>query len=295
MNSMKTYLCRTFILSFVFLCILLAISSGQAQKPFSRPPRFPNQFEVKAPIIPAIPAVQKIRVIEGKVFADITASPLQTVLQELADRTGILFEVQSQHNPPVSVHLTGIPVAEAIERIVTDSNIIYIYNESDSTQVSLARILPRANTTLQPSILSLGTGVVTKFNIEINTSEQAQKVLSSTADLDDRKKAIGFLVMEKGKSSTPALMEVLDDSAPEIRIATIDGLAALKSYKALPGILDALKDSDPEVRKSAVSAVALLGTSRNIKDLKPLTFDKNFQVSAAAETAIQKLSPAIKH
>jgi hypothetical protein len=292
MNSANAHLRRTSTLSLFFFCILLAISSGQSQNQFPRPSRFPNQFEVKSPIIPA---VLKMRVIEGQVFADITASPLQTVLQELADRTGILFEVQSHYNPLVSIHLDGTPLIEAIERIVADSNIIFVYDTSDSTRVSLVRILPRTNPVLQPSILSLGTGAVTKINIEIHTFEQAQKVLSSTADLDDRKKAIEFLVKEKRQSSAQALMEVLDDSAPEIRISAIEGLASLKSHKALSRILVQLKDPDPGVRQSAVLAVASLGTSRNIKDLKPLTFDRNAQVSAAAESAIQKLSPAIKH
>jgi hypothetical protein len=292
MNNLKTYLHRTSVLGLFFLYIFLEISSGQSQNSFPRPPRFPNQFEGKSPIIPP---VLKMRVIEGNVFTDISASPLQTVLQELADRTGILFEIRSQDNPQVSIHLAGIPVIEAIERIVANSNIIFIYNTSDSTKVSLVRILPRANPMIQPSILSLGTGVITKVDIEIHTSEQAQKVLSSASDLDDRKKAVEFLVKEKGKSSMQALMEALNDSAPEIRIAAIEGLAVLKSYKALSGILDGLKDSDPGVRQSAVSATALLGTSRNIKDLKPLTFDRNAQVSAAAEFAIQKLSTAIKH
>jgi hypothetical protein len=276
----------------MFFCLLLEISAGQSQNSFPRSSRFPNQFEAKTPIIPA---VQKMRVIEGKVFADITASPLQTVLQELADRTGIVFELQSQQNPLVSIHLTGTPLIETIERILTDSDIIYVYDKGDAAQVSLVRILPRTAPVVQPSILSLGTGVVTKVNIEIHNSEQAQKVLSSAADLDDRKKAIEFLVAEKSKSSIPALMEVLDDAAPEIRMAAVNGLADLKAFKALSRILDALKDSDPEVRKSAVSAVALLGTSRNIRDLKPLTYDKNAQISAAAESAIRKLSPAINH
>jgi hypothetical protein len=237
-----------------------------------------------------------MRVIEGKVYTDITASPLQVVLQELADRTGIQFEIRSQDNPMVSIHLDGIPLMEAIERIVGNSNKIFIYDKSDSTRISLVRILPRSNPVQQPSILLLGTGVVTKVNIEIQTPEQAHKVLSSAADLDDRKKAIEFLVKVKGKSSIQALMEALADPAPGIRIAAIDGLAVLKDRNALPGMLAALKDPDPEVRLSAVSAVALLGTSRNIKDLKPLTFDKkNAKVSAAAESAIQKLSTAAKH
>jgi hypothetical protein len=275
----------------ILLCMLFAILSGHAQEPLPRTSRLPgqrfsNQPEIKIQVTPAL----KMRVVEEKVFADISASPLQTVLQELADRTGIQFEIRSQDNPSVSVHLDGIPLIEAIERIVSNSNKIYIYDKNDSARISLVRILPRSNPLQQPSILLLGTGVVTKVNVEIQTPEQAQKVLSSTADLDDRKKAVEFLVNAKGKSSVQALMEMLNDSAPEIRISAINGLVLLKANNALSGILPALKDRDPGVRQSAVSAVALLGTSRNIKDLKPLTYDKNYKISAAAESAIQRLT-----
>jgi HEAT repeat protein len=114
--------------------------------------------------------------------------------------------------------------------------------------------------------------------------------------LEDRIKAIEFLVKVKGSSSMQVLSEALVDTAPEIRMAAIEGLASMKAYKAFPEILAGLKDPDPGVRQRAISAVALLGTSRNIRDLKPLTFDKNnAEVSAAAETAIQKLSATVKH
>jgi hypothetical protein len=40
--------------------------------------------------------------------------------------------------------------------------------------------------------------------------------------------------------------------------------------------------------------VALLGNSQNIKDLKPLSSDKDVSVAAAAEMAIRKLSATEK-
>jgi len=62
----------------------------------------------------------------------------------------------------------------------------------------------------------------------------------------------------------------------------------------LPNIVKCLKDAHPGVRQSATTAVALLGDSKNLKDLKPLTFDKDASVAGAAEVAIRKLSSSVK-
>jgi HEAT repeat protein len=89
-------------------------------------------------------------------------------------------------------------------------------------------------------------------------------------------------------------MNYISDPAPEIRCAVIEGLAALGAHEALPEILKKLRDANSGVRQSATTAVALLGDARNLKDLKPLSADKDPSVAAAAELAIRKLSAAEK-
>src|SRR5512138_95524 len=98
MTSLKSDFHRALSFSAILLGILLP-SSGYAQRPYSRTPQPSRQADAKI----QIPAVLKIRLTDGKVFADISASPLQNVLQELADRTGIIFEVRNEPNPLVSI------------------------------------------------------------------------------------------------------------------------------------------------------------------------------------------------
>jgi hypothetical protein len=110
------------------------------------------------------PVVLKMRVEEGRVTAEIADCPLQNALTELAERTGIIFEVRSQHNPPVSVYLDRVPLAEAIQRIASDSNVMFLYAPGGpgAESISLVRIFPREREPAQPGILYLGTGAVTK-------------------------------------------------------------------------------------------------------------------------------------
>jgi hypothetical protein len=271
---------------------LVLCTTVVAQRPPSRGP----QFQRSSPPQEQKPAVQKMRVEDGKVHADITDSPLQNVLQELADRTGIIFEVRSQENPLVSVHLDWVSVQEAIQRIASGSNTIFFYGQDKSgpERITLVSVFPRTNAVQQPGIVYLGTGGVTKSNEDIQTPEQALRILSGNADVEARERAIEILVSTKSDAAIKALRNSISDPAPEIRVAAIEGLATLGARQALPGILKSLKDPHPGVRQSAITAVALLGDARNLKDLKPLSTDKDNSVATAAEIAIRQLSAAIK-
>jgi hypothetical protein len=290
MNNRKIVRGRWVVFSMILFGILSLNPDILAQRPFPQNPRFPNM----APPQPPKPQVLKMRVIEGEVTAEISDCPLHNALKELAERTGIMFEVRSEPNPLVSVKLYGIPLRDAIPRIAVNSDIIFFYDESKPVGIAMVRVLPRTKSVQQPGIFYLGSGAVTKISMEIKTPEQAEKVLATGTDLEDREKAIEVLVKEKGDPAIRALTNALADNAPEIRIAAIEGLVAMNARKSLPKILKNLKDIHPGVRQSAVTAVALLGSARNLRDLKPLITDTNANVSAAAESAIRKLSAAAK-
>jgi hypothetical protein len=236
----------------------------------------------------------KMRVVDGKVIAEITGTPLQAVLQELAERTGIIFEIRTQENPPVTLRLNQVPLQEAIKRIASTCNTMFFYSQAagQPEHITMVRLFPRGNPVLQPAIAYLGTGSVTRSNDLIETPEDAVKALAERKDIEGKEKAIEILVASKSQMAAQALTGSITDPAPEIRVAAIEGLVTLQVHDALPEIVKCLKDSHPRVRQSAATAVALLGDATNIKDIKPLRSDKDNSVAAAAETAIRKLSAA---
>ncbi len=227
-----------------------------------------------------------------RITADITDCPLQKALKELADRTGVIFEVRSQDNPLVSVHLYEVSLHEAIQRIASCCNTLFLYDEGKEQpqRPTLVRIFSRTNPVQQPSIVYLGSGAITKTGEDIETPEQAEKVLEESASIEDRQKAIAFFVNLKGEAATAALIRSVNHPAPEVRAAAIQGLEVLGVHAAIPEILKKLKDGNPEVRQSAATAVGSLGDARNLKDIKPLTADKDPEVAAAAELAVRRLS-----
>jgi hypothetical protein len=238
--------------------------------------------------------ILKLHVDEAGVTAEITNCPLQTVLQELAERTGIIFEMRIQDNLPVNLHPNqAVELAEFIKRITSGSNTQFFYSRDESPRIAMVRIFPRTELP-QPSVVYLGTGAVTKSNDDIFNSEQAFRALQENKNVDTREKAINYLVSNKNEGAAEVLMKCVSDPELRIRIAAIDGLAALNARSGLPGIIKSLKDAQASVRQSAAAAVALIGDSANIKDLKPLTSDGDANVVAAAKIAIQKLSATSK-
>jgi len=243
-----------------------------------------------------LPAILSMRLEDGRVTATIANSPLQTVLKDFADRTGIIFEVRSQQNPAISVNLYGVSFEEAIERLTPGFNTIFFYdkNAAGSAGITLVQVFPRMDKELQPSIVYLGTGAVIKTNDSLENAEQALKALEESKDAEVKERAVEILVNAKSEEGIKALIKAVSDSDPAVRVAAIEGLAALNAHAALPDILKSLKDRHPAVRQSAATATALLGTAQNVKELRPLSSDKDAGVAAAAETAIRTLSTSVK-
>lgn len=284
----------TFVSAFFLFAIMAAQQSAGIAGPQIRPGRPPGFMPGASPppTPSSAPTTLKIRVEDGWITGEIQAAPIQQVLEELAARTGIIFEVPLQDNDPVTITFYKVSTQEAIQRLIgTNNSMIYYGEGARAGKIEWVRILSRPGKTPQPSLRYIGTGAVTKTGEDsLDTPEQAIKALAESKKVDLRQKAVEVLVAAKGEAAIQALTLAVDDEAPEVKVATIEGLAALGVRSALPQVLKCLKDPNPGVRQQAIVAVALLGDAENLKQLRPLRKDPDPSVTAAAETAIRKLS-----
>jgi hypothetical protein len=259
-----------------------------------------SRFPISTPEIPVQPGAQRggtskvdLRGVENRITANIFICPLQKALQELADWTGIIFELRSNDTPNISVKLDKVPLEEAIQRIAPEHNILFYYEQDKPEgRITKVSIYPRTPAIQQPGIMYLGSGTITRTNDDISTPEQAVRALAEGARLEIKQKAIAILVSKNNKNeeTIKALTGALADQDAEIRVTAIGHLAAFRVRDALPEIIKCLKDENPGVKKSAIAFVALLGNDKNIQDLKPLIADKDRSVASEAEVAIRNLS-----
>jgi hypothetical protein len=239
------------------------------------------------------PASMKLRFENQELVGEIRNTPLQQVLQEIAAWTGVVFEIPTPEDPAVSIAFFHVPVSEAVQRLTAANNSITYYekDENGRDQVRFVRIFTRAPRPDAPTLHYIGTGAITKRPEDlVDSPEQAISVLTGSANLASRQKAIEVLVNTKTANAIQALTLALKDPSSEIKVSAIEGLTTLGAHDALPQILLVLKDSDPGVRKSAIQAIGLMGEAIHIKELRPLLRDRDSGVTAAAEIAIQRLS-----
>jgi hypothetical protein len=295
-------------LPLVVLAILILCSTAPAQRRGGGRGGAPNMPNMSPPQPQQQPQVQpqqqlqtgqqshvlKLYVDEAGVMAEIVNCPLQTVLQDLAERTAIIFEMRIQDNLPVNLRPNRpVELVEFIKRIASGSNTQFFYSQDESPRITMVRIFPRTELP-QPSIVYLGKGAVTKSNDIFFNPDQASKALQESKNTETREKAINYLASNKSEGADEVLMKYISDPEPKIRIASMDGLAALNARNALPAIIKNLKDAQASVRQSATAAVALIGDYTNVKNLKPLISDRDASVADAAKLAILKLSVTSK-
>jgi len=245
------------------------------------------------PARPAEPSMLRMRYDAGYVTGEFRSSPLQNVLEELAARTGTVFELPYGLNPPVSMALFKVGLTDAIKRILRDTDYLIYYGSDPAggNKPEFVRIFQKAAEGQAVSLRYIGTGVPTKTSDDyVETPEQALQVLISSPKAELRAQAVEVLASTRGEVAVEALISTLKDAAPEVRAAAVDGLAAMGATVALPGLVQALRDVHPAVRQSAVEAVALLGDSLNLSDLRPLLKDPDGSVASAAEMAVRRLS-----
>jgi len=239
------------------------------------------------------PPMMRMRLEGQELTAEIRVTPLQQVLAELAARTGIIFQIESQENPLVSISFFRVGLPEAVQRLTANANSMSYYSRDESGQnrLTLVRIISRNPKSGAPSLQYIGTGAITKRGTDvIDSPDAALTVLAESTDVMARQKAIEVLVASNGPATIPALKLALSDPEPEVRVAAIEAFAGLGTREVLPQILTALRDSHPGVRQSAIMAVSQLGDTANIKNLRPLLRDPDPSVAASAEMAIRKLS-----
>lgn len=286
MNPPFLRLARLGVLAWLGLALSGPSLFGQGMRPVGRTPgMITNQ--------PKEPGSMKLRMEGQEVAGEIRNTPLQDVLEEIAAWSGIVFEIESQENPAVTITFYRVPILEAVQRLIGANNSI-IYADRDETgqsRILLVRIFSRVPRPTPPSLHYIGTGSVTKRSDDIvDSPEQALAVLAGSTNLAARQKAVEVLVASKGAPAVPALKAVLSDPEVEIKVAAIEGLFTLGARDALPQILPALRDPHPGVRHIAILAVSTLGDAKNVRDLRPLLKDPDHTIVAAAEAAIQKLT-----
>lgn len=108
-----------------------------------------------------------------------------------------------------------------------------------------------------------------------------------------RRLATEALAQIRQVETIPALLQVSQDSDPQVRAVAIEALGSFHDPRVPPVLLNALQDTHAAIRKEAIAALGVRGdlqTQLNlVKQLKPLLWDIRAEVSQQAQIALARL------
>jgi len=114
---------------------------------------------------------------------------------------------------------------------------------------------------------------------------------ASLASTDTGRRLAGVQAIRFAPKGSAALVSLLEDSAPAVRMAAIDELVALKPPEAVTALRRRFADDDPAVRAAAVEACAKLGAlPRTEMLLEVLAKEKGQTMPDAAAALIDALA-----
>ncbi len=82
-----------------------------------------------------------IRVSEGRVSLRVREKPLQTVLETMASEAGFVLAGKSPVERPVSWEVEGVPVEEAVRRLLNRENYVLVYSPASGPPEKLVKVV----------------------------------------------------------------------------------------------------------------------------------------------------------
>ncbi len=266
-----------------WLNILLLLSNPIPSVSASR-----DSSTVSSPVI--------IRVSNNLLTVKLKDAPLEKVLTEIANQTGIQFIFHGPMEELLSADFADFPLETGLRRLIRDFDHIFIYREGKTrgSEPEVKKVLiysrkgkkPREG--LQTSLIGPQKGP--PQGPPAASPEFPVKALEDK-DPEVRQEAVDRLATLKDERAIAHLTRVLlTDKDEDVRESAAEALGELGDERAIGPLVQALKDKDAGVRESAVEALRHIGGEAVIRPLMDALKDEDEDVREAAADALKELT-----
>lgn len=282
---------------------------------------------VSAPILSAAtdtldrshPAV--ITVKNGTLTASAREVPLHVLLKEIADQTGIGFEMFGQADRTITVELKAVPLNNGIKRILKGNNSTIIYTDHSSlasaaihkiivldqyggssgppTQSQISRIPPPTK------ITTAGSRQQKQRRLQTTTrkwpQESAERISIeaygeqlSSEDWEQRREAVFNITDDYPDDALPHLEQaLLNDGNEEVRALAAEKIGDLGNEDGVDALAKGIHDPDIEVREAVISALREIGSTEALPALQQALQGSNTEIRDAAAELIAEINTQI--
>ena len=252
-------------------------------------------------------AQDDIKVEGDQLSVSVNGLPVNQVLQEIAAKTGMVFDVKSDLEREITVKFSNMPLVEGLKRILSPDSFVFEYGKAtDSSPSKITKVI----------VYGTGSGTGTKISApagqkrastddpgpgpkrvaqqeEEPEAEQSLKdygELLKDPDPELREEAISDMVDDYGIEALPLLEKALvGDGNDEVRVAAASAIGGLEEERGIASLAKGLSDTDEDVRMAIVEALGEISSLAILPVLERAAKDSNEEVKEAANYLIEEL------
>jgi len=249
-----------------------------------------------------------IRVENGLLQVSVNNTPLIDLLEELADQTGIGFEIYADADRKITAKYDNIPLEEGLKRILRPNNhiILYagknspakkpkiykiiIYDQSGGSSGQGIRRQPTkpGNREMDDRTVPMNMEKTDEMETEKPIEEYAKQL--NDADPDVREEALTDMAEEYGEAALIYLEKALiHDGNDEVRSTAAEEIGDLENVRGIEILAKGLNDPDEDVREAVVEALGNIGGKNALPVLRRAVKDKNEDIREAAADLIEEI------
>jgi len=237
-----------------------------------------------------------IRAEDNRLTVKLKDIPLEKVLTEIANQTGIQIIFYGPMEGLLSADFSDLPLDKGLRRLTRDFDHIFIYHpaKAKGSELEIKKVIICSETGKRPN-KRLERRVIESRNWTRQGPKEArlEPLVKALKDRDPevREEAVDSLAELKDERAIVYLTDVLlSDKNEDVRESAAAALGELGDERAIDPLIQALRDKDAGVRESAVNALAEIGSKEVISPLMDALSDEDEDVREAVEEALEEIT-----
>jgi hypothetical protein len=215
-----------------------------------------------------------IRAENNRLTVKLIDIPLDKVLTEIANQTGIQIIFYGPMEGLLSADFSDLPLDKGLRRLTQDFDHIFIYHpaKAKGSELEIKTVIIRSEEGKRPK-KRLEPRVIESRNLTRHGPKEARlgPLVKALKDRDPevREEAVDSLAELEDERVIVYLTDVLlNDNNEDVRGSAAEALGDLGDERAVDPLIQALRDKDAGVRESAINALAEIGSKEAISPLK---------------------------
>lgn len=228
--------------------------------------------------------------------------PLDTLLQEIAQKAGLSVESRKDEflREPVSVELKGLPLEQALTRLLREFNSAFLYSTGTTTPRLVKIVLISKKSSMpfeaqapkdEPGTERASTEGTSGIDRPVSRADELirafveKQSVVATAIIEELEKS----GEEQQRAAREALLETLKDRDFPAHHDVIAALKKLSAGKAVDALTNWLQGDDPQISMRAAMALGRLGDERAVDALRLALTAKDPVTRQAAASSLAEI------